>query len=169
MSTSVATTRPFPSARGTSCWQTTAESARESCCRTVACCSAGKMSVIRFAVWGTSFVCSVARTRCPVSAAVSAARVVSRSRISPTRITSGSCRRAATSAAANVGASAPTSTCSTIDVPWACSYSTGSSIVTTCRREVRLILSTRAASVVVFPDPVAPVTRTRPRDAFVSS
>ena len=43
-------------------------------------------------------VCSVASTRCPVSAAVSANEMVSRSRISPTRITSGSSRRAALSA-----------------------------------------------------------------------
>ncbi len=39
-------------------------------------------------------VCSVPNTMWPVSAAVMAASIVSRSRISPTRITSGSCRKA---------------------------------------------------------------------------
>ena len=43
-------------------------------------------------------VCSVPKTRWPVSAAVSAIAIVSRSRISPTRITSGSWRSAARSA-----------------------------------------------------------------------
>src|SRR5829696_9160731 len=42
-------------------------------------------------VWGASWVCSVPKTRCPVSAAVTASAMVSRSRISPTSITSGSC------------------------------------------------------------------------------
>ena len=45
-------------------------------------------------------VCSVENTRCPVSAAVIAVDIVSRSRISPTSITSGSCRSAALRAAA---------------------------------------------------------------------
>ena len=40
-------------------------------------------------------MCRVAKTRWPVSAAVSAVEIVSRSRISPTRITSGSWRSAA--------------------------------------------------------------------------
>ena len=46
-------------------------------------------------------VCSVPNTRWPVSAAVIARRIVSRSRISPTRMTSGSSRSAARSAFAN--------------------------------------------------------------------
>ena len=50
-------------------------------------------------------VCSVDNTRCPVSAAVSAMSIVSRSRISPTRMTLGAWRRAPRSAAANVGVS----------------------------------------------------------------
>jgi hypothetical protein len=41
--------------------------------------------------------------------------------------------------------------------------STGSSIVTMCDARVRLIQSRRAASVVDLPDPVGPVTSTRPR------
>ena len=50
-------------------------------------------------------MCSVENTRWPVSAAVSAISIVSRSRISPTRITFGACRSAARSASANVGVS----------------------------------------------------------------
>ena len=46
-------------------------------------------------------VCRVDRTRCPVSAAVIASEIVSKSRISPTMITSGSSRSAARSAVAN--------------------------------------------------------------------
>jgi len=44
----------------------------------------------RSIVWTVSTVWRVAMTRCPVSAAVIAIEIVSRSRISPTRITSGS-------------------------------------------------------------------------------
>jgi hypothetical protein len=40
-------------------------------------------------------VCNVPKTRCPVSAAVIASEIVSKSRISPTMITSGSAERAA--------------------------------------------------------------------------
>jgi glycosyltransferase involved in cell wall biosynthesis len=47
---------------------------------------AGKTSIIRSMVLGAELVCSVPNTRWPVSAAVSASRMVSRSRISPTRI-----------------------------------------------------------------------------------
>ena len=57
--------------------------------------------MIRSIVPGALCVCSVASTRCPVSAAVSAVAIVSRSRISPTRITSGSWRSAARRASAN--------------------------------------------------------------------
>ena len=51
------------------------------------------MSFSRVIVLGASFVCSVLNTRCPVSEACTAISAVSRSRISPTRILSGSCRR----------------------------------------------------------------------------
>ena len=53
-------------------------------------------------VAGASFVCSVESTRWPVSAALIAIDPVSRSRISPTMMMFGSCRRNAFSAAANV-------------------------------------------------------------------
>jgi hypothetical protein len=49
-----------------------------------------------------SLVCSVLRSRCPVCAAPSAMSAVSWSRISPTRMTLGSCRRIDRSPLANV-------------------------------------------------------------------
>ncbi len=55
------------------------------------------------------FVCKVPKTRCPVSAAVTASEMVSRSRISPTRIRSGSWRNTCLSAAANERVSEPSS------------------------------------------------------------
>ena len=51
------------------------------------------MSFSRVIVLGASFVCSVLNTRWPVSDACTAISAVSRSRISPTRILSGSCRK----------------------------------------------------------------------------
>ena len=58
--------------------------------------------MMRSTVLDALCVCSVPRTRWPVSAAVSAIAIVSRSRISPTRITSGSWRSAARSASAKL-------------------------------------------------------------------
>ena len=60
------------------------------------------MSIRRVSVFGASFVCRVESTRCPVCAALIAISAVSRSRISPTMMTSGSWRRNARSAEANV-------------------------------------------------------------------
>ncbi len=59
--------------------------------------------------WPPSEVCRVPNTRWPVSAAVSARRMVSRSRISPTRITSGSSRSAERRALENDSVCGPTS------------------------------------------------------------
>ena len=49
---------------------------------------------------GAPLVCNVPKTKCPVSAAVNAKLTVSKSLISPTKITSGSSLNAAFSAAA---------------------------------------------------------------------
>src|SRR6266446_3786493 len=46
---------------------------------------------------------------------------------------------------------------------WRCRNSIGSSIVRMCSERFRLISSMMAASVVDLPEPVGPVTRTRPR------
>ena len=60
------------------------------------------MSSKRVTVSGAEFVCSVDSTMWPVSAALMAMPPVSRSRISPTMMMFGSCRRNAFSAAAKV-------------------------------------------------------------------
>ena len=108
-------------------------------------------------------VCRVENTRCPVSAAVNAADTVSWSRISPTRMTSGSWRSTTRMAEPKVSVSNPTSRWSMSARSSVWRYSTGSSMVTTWHDRVWLMWSTMAARVVVFPDPVGPVTSTRPR------
>ena len=125
--------------------------------------------MMRSTVLGAVCVCSVPKTRWPVSAAVIAVEIVSRSRISPTRITSGSWRSAARSASAKPFASAPISRWLTMQLLCRCRNSIGSSIVMMWSFRVRLISSIIAASVVDLPEPVGPVTRTRPRGFFVSS
>ena len=65
--------------------------------------------MMRSIVPGALWVCSVPNTRWPVSAAVIAVAIVSRSRISPTRITSGSWRSAPRRPSANDVASTPIS------------------------------------------------------------
>src|SRR5665647_3502526 len=109
ISTSVATTRPGPSDRLHNVWHTMPWIAPASCVRTWACWFGGKTSMMRSTVCAASCVCRVAKTRWPVSAAVRATEIVSRSRISPTRMMSGSCRSTCLSALANDSVSAPTS------------------------------------------------------------
>src|SRR5260370_693256 len=58
--------------------------------RTISFSAAGNTSTIRSMVFAAELVCKVPNTKWPVSAAVSARRMVSRSRISPTSTTSGS-------------------------------------------------------------------------------
>ena len=123
----------------------------------------------RSIVCGALWVCSVAKTRWPVSAAVSAVAIVSRSRISPTRMTSGSWRSAARSASANVTASGPISRWLTMHVPCQWRNSIGSSIVRMCSCLEWLTWSSSEASVVDLPEPVGPVTRTRPRGLSANS
>ena len=65
--------------------------------------------MIRSMVAAAPMVCSVLNTKCPVSAAVIAVAIVSRSRISPTRITSGSSRSADVSACEKLFVSSPIS------------------------------------------------------------
>ena len=84
---------PEPSAAGISCWETTACRAVDSCTAICRCWLGGNTSMIRSMVLAAPGVCSVENTRCPVSAAVIAIEIVSKSRISPSRITSGLCRR----------------------------------------------------------------------------
>ena len=66
------TTRPLPSARGSSAWQTMPSSTSDSCVRICDCWSAGKMSMMRLIVCAAELVCSVPNVRWPVSAIFSA-------------------------------------------------------------------------------------------------
>ncbi len=76
----------------------------------ICCCWLdGNISIIRSTVWEASIVCSVPNTKCPVSAALIAVDMVSKSRISPTTITSGSWRRACIKAVAKDLVSSPKS------------------------------------------------------------
>ena len=72
-------------------------------------------------------VCRVPSTRCPVSAAVIAMEMVSASRISPTRITSGSSRIAARTPSAKLGMCVPSSRWMTWLFLLRCTNSIGSS------------------------------------------
>ena len=125
--------------------------------------------MMRSIVCAVSCVCRVAKTRWPVSAAVSAVEIVSRSRISPTRITSGSWRRAALRPSEKLWASLPISRWFTTQFWWRCRNSIGSSIVRMCSRRCLLISSIIAASEVDFPEPVGPVTSTKPRGFLMMS
>ena len=88
---------------------------------------------LAFSVW------SVENTRWPVSAAWSATDIVSGSRISPTRITSGSSRSAARSAVAKLGESWPISRWLTTQPMSSWVNSIGSSIVMMWSLRVRLM------------------------------
>ena len=67
--------------------------------------------MIRSSAWLALLACSVARHRWPVSAKAIACSIVSRSRISPIRITSGAWRSVFFSAASQLSVSTPTSRC----------------------------------------------------------
>ena len=132
------------------------------------CWCGGKKSMMRLIDSDASTVCSVESTRWPVSAALSAVWTVSSSRISPTRMTSGSWRRTRRSARLNDAVSWPTSRWLTIELRSGCRNSIGSSIVTMCLCIVRFMWSIIAASVVDLPEPVVPVSRMMPRSSSAS-
>ncbi len=119
--------------------------------------------MMRVIVSAASSVCSVESTRWPVSAATSAVSIVSTSRISPTRMMSGSCRSALRRPLAYDGVSKPISRWLITPFWSVCRNSIGSSIVRMCTARSRLMRSTSAASVVLLPLPVAPVKTTSPR------
>ena len=96
---SAASTRP-PPVRRTSCWASTACRQVETCMRIWRWRSLGKTSTMRSMASAADLVCRVPSTMWPVSAAVSAVSMVSRSRISPMRMTSGSSRSTARRASA---------------------------------------------------------------------
>ena len=109
MSTSSAATRPLMSIRLSRVWDTTALSASARVERTCPCCSWGKISMTRSTVFMAFRVCRVPNTRWPVMDASMARAMVSRSRISPTRMMSGSSRRAPRRAAEKLLVCVPTS------------------------------------------------------------
>src|SRR5580692_6859001 len=100
----------------------------------------------------TLFACTVVKTRCPVSADWMAICAVSLSRISPTMILSGSCRKMERNPRANVSPFFSLTGICVIPRTW---YSTGSSIVMILSSSF-LISLIAAYSVVVLPDPVGP-------------
>ncbi len=160
---SCAATRPLPSLSLHSVCEMTATSDSDSMARTMSFSSAGNTSMMRSIVLAALVVCRVPNTRWPVSAAVMARRMVSRSRISPTRMTSGSSRRAERSALEKLSVCGPTSRWLTRHFLDSCTNSTGSSTVRMWPYSVSLRWLTIPASVVDLPDPVGPVTNTRPR------
>ena len=107
----------------------TARSDSDSIARTISFSAAGNTSTMRSMVLAADEVCSVPNTRWPVSAADSARRMVSRSRISPTRITSGSSRSALRSALENDSVCGPTSRWLIRHFFDSCTNSIGSSMV----------------------------------------
>ena len=124
--------------------------------------STGKTSSKRSSVRAALPVCRVPSTKWPVSEAVIASDMVSRSRISPTMMTSGSSRSAPRSAAPNDSVWVCTSRWFTWQPCGVNRYSIGSSSVMMCSWRVRFASSTSAASVVLLPLPTEPVTRTSP-------
>ena len=118
--------------------------------------------MIRSTVEAAVLVCSVPNTRCPVSAVSMAMATVSRSRSSPTRMMSGSSRSAARSASLNPDVCVWTSRWFSRHFLFSWTNSIGSSIVMMWSVRVSLMWLMSAQSVVDFPDPVGPVTSTRP-------
>ena len=103
-------------------------------------------------------VCSVDNTKCPVMEAWSAVSAVFLSRISPNKITSGSCRKQLFNPSEK---SYPFSLLIELWVIPSISYSTGFSSVMIFFSGV-LICFNIAYRVVVFPDPVGPVVTINP-------
>ena len=127
---SIAATRPPPTL-GMSCWATTARSVSPSTLRMPSCSLAGNTLMMRSTVLAALFVCRVPNTIVPFSAAARAIEIVSRSRISPTRMRSGSSRPAAFSASAKLVAWVPISRWWIRHFLFGCTNSIGSSIVMT--------------------------------------
>ena len=61
--TSIAGTRPWPSALGISVWAMTPSSTNDSWARICDCWLGGKTSMMRLMVWAALLVCRVANTR----------------------------------------------------------------------------------------------------------
>src|SRR5688572_5292028 len=160
---SCAATRPAPSLVLSRACEITAGSDSDSIARIISFSSAGNTSMMRSMVFAAELVCNVPNTRWPVSAAVIARRMVSRSRISPTRMTSGSSRSALRSALLNDSVCGPTSRWLIRHFFDSCTNSIGSSTVRMWPCSFSFLWLTMPASVVDLPEPVGPVTSTTPR------
>src|SRR5687767_7424491 len=160
---SCAAQRPEPSLVLSRVCEITARIDSDSIARTISFSAAGNTSTMRSMVFAADEVCSVPNTRWPVSAPERARRMVSRSRISPTRITSGSSRSALRSALAKDSVCGPTSRWLIRHFFDSCTNSIGSSMVRMWPCSFSLTWLTIAASVVDLPEPVGPVTSTMPR------
>ena len=125
--------------------------------------------MMRSSAWLALLACSVAMHRWPVSAKATACSIVSRSRISPIKITSGAWRRLFFNATPQPSVSMPTSRCVTMQFLCGCTNSTGSSIVIMWPKEFSLRWSTIAANEVLLPEPVAPTKMTSPRFVIATS
>ncbi len=128
--TSQAGNRPPPTA-GSSRWETIPSKLAANWVLICCCWSSGKTSTMRLTVWAAELVWRVAKTKCPVSAIVIAAAMVSKSRISPTKTTSGSSRSAERRAVFQERVSRYISRCSIRAFLLSKTYSIGSSIVMT--------------------------------------
>ncbi|MNG12522.1 hypothetical protein D3C84_961380 [compost metagenome] len=123
-----AATRP-PPIRLSRVWEMTARRDSDSMERTMSFSEPGKTSMILSMVLAAEEVCRVPNTKWPVSAAVMARRMVSRSRISPTSMMSGSSRSAERRALAKLLVSRCTSRWLTRQRLFSCTNSMGSSMV----------------------------------------
>ncbi|MNT26758.1 hypothetical protein D3C72_1623520 [compost metagenome] len=106
----------------------------------------------------TLFACTVVSTKWPVRADCTAISAVSRSRISPTMILSGSWRRMERKPLAKVSPFFSLTGICRMPGSW---YSTGSSMVMIFSRPLWISVSA-AYRVVVLPEPVGPVTSSMP-------
>ena len=91
--------------------------------------SSGKKLMMRSIAWLALLACKVAKHKWPVSANAIACSMVSASRISPIKITSGAWRKVFFKAISQLSVSMPTSRCITTQFLCGCTNSTGSSMV----------------------------------------
>ena len=112
---SIAALRPLPSSVRTRRCETIARRLADRSISSWLRRSSGKKLMMRSIVWLALLACSVPRHRWPVSAKAIACSIVSASRISPIRITSGAWRSVFFSAWCQECVSTPTSRCVTSD------------------------------------------------------
>jgi len=125
--------------------------------------------MIRSRAWLALVACKVEIAKWPVSAKARACSMVSRSRISPIKITSGAWRRVFLSAAWKFLVSTPISRWFTMLFLCLCTNSMGSSMVMMCPAELMFLWSIKEAKEVDLPEPVPPTNKIKPRFAITTS